>query len=214
MPNERIEWTRCWREDADLDKKRFLLIGDSMIDGSKGNIYKALPDDIATTAVITSKGVDSEFFTKEIELFCMQENFDYEVVYFNNGIHAHDQSPEEYDQNYRRALKTLMSKIPKAKWILGLCTPVTPHLSSGELYEAPVTLDLAKGFDPVCTRILMYNQKVEKIAKDFGVEIFDAYSLLADKPELKVDTCHLNEVGRDLFGKAIAKKMMEVYKDE
>ena len=40
--NERIEWSRVWREDSEKQLPRVLLIGDSIIDGSKHNIYERL----------------------------------------------------------------------------------------------------------------------------------------------------------------------------
>lgn len=209
MPNEKIEWTRCWREDADTDKKRILLIGDSLIDGSKREVFYALPEGYATTAIITSKGVDDPYYTREILLFCEQENFDYCAVYFNNGIHDHEQTPEQFGKNLRTTLKTLMAKIQNAKWILGLCTPATPHNDNGQFYEAPVTVDLAEGYAPVCRRILLYNEEIKKVASEFHIPFFDAFSLLAPHPEYKVDAFHLNPEGKRLFGMAIAEKLKD-----
>ena len=209
MQNETIEWTRCWREDANTDKKRILLIGDSLIDGSKREVFYALPDGYATTAVITSKGVDNPYFTREILLFCEQERFDYQAVYFNNGIHDHGQTIEEFESNLNAALDVLMKKIPHAKWILGLCTPATPHNDSGQFYEAPVTVDLAEGYAPICRRILLWNEVIRKVASERGLPVMDAYSLLAPHPEYKVDMYHLNEEGKRVFGQAIAAKLKE-----
>lgn len=210
MPNETIEWTRCWREDADTEKPRILLVGDSLIDNSKRDVYYALRDRYATTAVITSKGVDDPYYTREIELFCEQERFAYRAVYFNNGIHDHGQSPERFGENLRAALGELMEKMPDAKWILGLCTPATPHNDSGQFYEAPVTVDLAEGYAPICRRILLYNEEIRKVGAELGIPVFDAFSLLAPHPEYKVDAFHLNEEGRRVFGQAIAAKITEV----
>ena len=209
MLNETIEWTRCWREDADTDKKRILLIGDSLIDGSKREVYYALPEGYATTAIMTSKGVDSPYFAREISLFCEQEGFQYCAVYFNNGIHDHGQTPEEFGKNLRAVLEELMKKIPDAKWILGLCTPATPHDDNGQFYEAPVTVDLAEGYAPVCRRILVYNDVIRSVAKELNMPVFDAFSLLAPHPEYKVDAFHLNPEGKKLFGRAIAAKLKE-----
>lgn len=205
MPNETIEWTRCWREDADTDKPRILLVGDSLIDGSKREIYRALPNEYATTAVITSKGVDDPYYTREIELFCEQEHFDYRAVYFNNGIHDHEQSPAVFGKNLRAALLYLMEKIPRAKWILGLCTPATPCDDSGKYYEAPISVDLAQGYAPICTRILLYNEQIRAIGDALGIPVFDAFSLLAPHPEFKIDAFHLNDEGKRFFGQAIAQ---------
>ena len=207
MPNETIEWTRCWREDADTDKKRVLLIGDSLIDGSKREVYYAMPEGWATTAVITSKGVDDPYYTREIELFCEQERFDYKAVYFNNGIHNHGQTPEAYARNLRTVLGILRRRIPKAVWVVGLCTPATPCDDTGKYHEAPVSLDPADGQDGAVRLILRTNEVIRAVAADLGLPVFDAYSLLAPHPEFKTDMFHLNEEGRRFFGRAIAAEL-------
>ena len=100
--NEAIEWTRIWRENADTAKKRVLLIGDSIIDGCKSLVGKALPKEYTISSYATSKGVDSPFLWREVELLAAQEGFDYAAVYFNSGLHFHGQTPEEYRENYLR----------------------------------------------------------------------------------------------------------------
>lgn len=207
--NERIEWTRCWREDADREGPRVLLIGDSVVEGIKHEVYDALPDEIATTVITTSKGVCSPYFCEEIELFCCQEPCDYRVAYFNNGLHPHGQSPEEYARAYRAALVRLRASLPGVKvWILGLSTPITRQ-GGGADHETPITDHDPQNLDLKNKLVCQYNREVLRIADEFGLEILDAYSLLVGHPEYKTDSYHYNADGKALLGAAVAKKIKE-----
>lgn len=210
MQNETIEWTRTWRENADAEQKRILLVGDSMIDGSKREVQNALPDGYSISSFATSKGVDNPYYLRELEMLCEQEDFAYCAVYFNNGIHDHGQSPETFRNNLCATLKRLHAKIPNAVWIVGQCTPVTPDRGDGNKnYIAPTTPEQAKGYPPYCARILAYNEAIRSVAAELGMFCFDAFSLLLEHPEFKTDPFHLNAEGYRFFGSSIAAQVME-----
>ena len=197
--NERIEWTRIWREDADRETKRVLLVGDSIIDGSKGKIQKYLPQGYAITSIATSKGVDDPFFIKEIDLLCAQEDYRYAAVYFNNGLHFHGQTPEVYAANYRAALEQLRKMLPDTPVMLGLSTPLTEgHGNPGE-HETPITLRDTND------TVVAYNQQVRALAAELNLPCFDAYGLMEPHPELKRDDgTHFSDEGNELLGAEIA----------
>lgn len=208
--NERIEWTRCWREDADRDRIRVLLIGDSVVEGIKHEVYNALPGGVATTVIATSKGVNNSFFTEEIKLFCRQEPCDYRVAYFNNGLHPHGQSPEEYAKNYRAALEELRRSLPCVRtWILGLSTPITRRGGDGSDHDTPITDADPCNLDQKDALVCQYNREVVKIAAASGLEVLDAYTLLVGHPEYKTDGYHYNAEGKALLGRAVAQKITE-----
>lgn len=199
--NERIEWSRVWRENADREMKRVLLIGDSIIDGSKSVIGKNLPKEYTYSSYATSKGVDAPFLFREVELLAAQENFQYEAVYFNSGLHFHEQTPEDYKENYLRTLGLLRELLPGAAFILGLSTPLTCGAGGDPAkHETPVTLKETN------ETVIAFNEKVREIAEETGLPVFDAYGLMVEHPELKRDDgCHFNELGNQLLGKAIAE---------
>lgn len=60
--------------------------------------------------------------------------------------------------------------------------------------------------------ILLYNEEIKKVASEFNIPFFDAFSLLAPHPEYKVDAFHLNPEGKRLFGMAIAEKLKDLLK--
>lgn len=203
--NEKIEWSRVWREEADTDFKRILLIGDSIIDGSKKEVQKNLPKGYAITSYATSKGVDDPFLFREVEIICAQEGFRYEAVYFNSGLHFHDQTPEEYKENYIRTLKQLQKLLPGTPMVLGLSTPLTMGTGGDPAkHETPVTLKETN------ETVLVYNKKVAEIATELGLDTFDAYGLMVEHPEWKKDDgCHFIEEGNACLGKAIAEFLMQ-----
>lgn len=200
---ERIEWTRYWREDADLNSKKVLLIGDSIVNGCISDIQKNLPDGYAVTAVVSSKGLNNPYFIKEISLFCEQENNQFEAIYFNNGLHFQGQSPDEYKENYKTMLRQLRALLPSTPIILGLSTPLTcGDGGDPQKHETPVTLKETN------STVLAFNEKVLEVAKEEGLPTFDAYGLMVLHPELKTgDGCHFNDLGKVLLGKAIAEEL-------
>ena len=207
--NEAIEWSRIWREEADTTKKRVLLIGDSIIDGCKSIVGKALPKEYTISSYATSKGVDSPFLWREVELLAAQEGFDYAAVYFNSGLHFHEQTPKEYRENYLRTLHWLRAAI-SAPLILGTSTPLTCGKGGDPAkHETPVTLKETN------ETVVAYNEQVRDIAAGEGLPLFDAYALMVERPDLKSDDgCHFNEEGKQLLGKAIAEALLPLLSRE
>ena len=203
---ERIEWTRYWREDADRDSKKVLLIGDSIVNGCIKDIQKNLPEGYAVTAVVSSKGLNNPYFIKEISLFCEQENYKFEAIYFNNGLHFHGQSPMEYKENYSKMLDQLSELMPDVPIVLGLSTPLTCGAGADpQKHETPVTLKENNEM------VIAFNQKVLEIVKERNLPIFDAYSLMEPRPELKTDDgCHFTDEGKSYLGKAMADEIIKL----
>lgn len=198
---ERIEWTRYWREEADREAKKVLLIGDSIVNGCIREIQKNLPEGYAVTAVVSSKGLNNPYFIKEIALFCEQEDYRFEAIYFNNGLHFQGQSPAEYKENYRKILKELQALMPHVPMVLGLSTPLTcGDGGDPQKHETPVTLKETNA------TVIAFNEKVMEIAREQNLPIFDAYSLMVPHPEMKSgDGCHFNNEGIAYLGKAMAE---------
>ncbi len=203
---ERIEWTRYWREDADLSSKKVLLIGDSIVNGCTKEIQKNLPDGYAVTAVVSSKGLNNPYFIKEIALFCEQENYQFEAIYFNNGLHFQGQSPAEYKENYIKMLGQLKELMPSVPMVLGLSTPLTcGDGGDPQKHETPVTLKETNA------TVLAFNEKVMEIAKEQNLPTFDAYELMLPHPEMKSgDGCHFNSEGIAYLGKAMAEAIINL----
>lgn len=210
MANEKIEWTFTWNEDADTDRRRCLLIGDSIVWGSRTDAYAAMREGLTLSTFATSKGVDSPFLLEEIALFCKQSENRFEAVYFNNGLHTHGQSPEEYGRNYRRVLSELRALLPDSPFILGLSTPISEVMGDPSAHAAPITVEERSRLLELDAGVLAYNREVLAIAKEEGLPFFDAYSHMLPHNELKKDPYHYNEEGRRIFGSAVAEQLMSL----
>lgn len=213
--NERIEWSRVWREEANRDVSRVLLIGDSIVDGSKSFIGEELAPDYAISAYITSKGVDNPYFLRELELLCEQEEYGYRAVYFNNGLHPHGQSPETYKENYKKIIAGLRKILPNTPILLGLSTPWTQgDAKAAEGYDAPVTVDEGVRFDERNALVIAYNDKVLEIASEEGLPCFDAYTLMLANTQHKTpDGVHFYAPGYRVLSHEIALAIKPLTQD-
>ena len=210
MANEKIEWTFTWNEDADTDKRRCLIVGDSIVWGSRGDVYSALTEEITLSTFATSKGVDSPYLFEELSLFCRQSDLRFEAVYFNNGLHTHGQTPEEYGKNYRLVLSALRALLPSAKFMLGLSTPISEVMGDPTAHAAPITVEERSRLLEMDLGVRAYNQEVLAIASEEGLPVFDAYSHMLPHNDQKKDPYHYNEEGRRIFGSAVAEQLLSL----
>lgn len=205
---ETIGWIKYEVRSFEKVRPRVLLVGDSIIWGGHEFTANALADCADVNTFVTSFGVNDKRFTTIVETLCSMNDADYDVVYFNNGLHSHGQTPDEYAKNYNKTISALMKCFPKAKWILGLSTPVSENPKSGTQYDTPITEKRRADSAEKNTLACLYNEKVKAIAEKLTLPYLDAYSLMVDKDEWKVDCYHYNEQGRKLFGEAVASKIL------
>lgn len=211
MPNEKIEWSYGWNEDADTEKNRCLLIGDSIVWGSRTDVRKALPEKLTLSTFATSKGVDSPYLVEEIALFCRQSGSRFDAVYFNNGLHPHGQAPEEYGKNYRHVLSRLRALLPNAKWLLGLSTPISWEIGGDPAsHSAPIEAKRREELEEADRLVRVYNEQVRAIAREEDLPCFDAYTLMACHADQKTDPYHYDPQGRRIFGSAVAEQLLRL----
>lgn len=212
--NEGIEWSRVWREGASSEKERVLLIGDSIIDGCKTLVGKALAPELSITAYVTSKGLNNPYFVKELALLCEQEDNDYKAVYLNSGLHFHGQTSEEYKQNYKKLICEIRNLLSDAPIILGTSTPWTEgNAAAVKDYDTPLTLEGEIKFHEKNQTVIEYNKKVYEIADEEKLPVFDAYSLMLENTKLKApDGLHYKPEGSAILAEKIASALKEIIK--
>ena len=201
MKREMLEWFHCEAWEGD---KKVLLVGDSIIWGSHRMVEKLVPKGLAVTTVVTSLGVDEPRFVKGLDLFANIDDVEYELVYFNNGLHPHGQTADEYEQNYKKVVLELMKLIPSKKWMLGLSTPISEESGDPSEHSMPITDSDVSEIKKKNALVIEYNERVRKIADELGMEYYDAYTLMESKSALKTDPYHYNEEGRIFFAEAIS----------
>lgn len=212
--NERIEWSRVWREDSDVQLPRVLLIGDSIIDGSKHNIYERLKKDgYTSSAYITSKGINNPFYFRELEMVCAQEDYNYKAVYLQYGGHSGLQSREECRSNYETLLDDISKMLPDTPIIVSPFTPWTKGNGTEGEYDTPVTsrVEFTENNRFITDLREDIIDIVEKNELDIDLHFFDAYSLMLEHNDLKCpDGVHFLPEGYHVLGTAIAERVLEV----
>ena len=216
--NERIEWTRVWREDADLDFPRVLLIGDSIVDGAKHCIYDRLKKDgLTASTYVTSKGINHPFYFRELEMLCAQEDYSYAAVYLQYGGHSGMQSREECRKNYEILLEDIAKMLPNTPIIVSPFTPWTKGDGKAGEYDTPVTERVE--FTESNTFIVNLRDDIIDIIDKKEVKaplyFFDAYTLMLENNHLKrSDGVHFLDQGYLVLGTAIAERIIEVINEK
>ncbi len=212
--NENIEWSRAWREGAEGDTERILLIGDSIIDGSKTLVGQALSPDYVITAYITSKGLNNPYFIKELALLCEQEDYEYKAIYINSGLHPHGQSPEDYKRNYKKLISEIRDMVPNIPIILATSTPWTiGNATDAKNCDAPLTVEEEISFHERNRTVIEYNKKVFELASEEKLPVFDAYRLMLANTKYKApDGVHFKFQGYKILADNIANVIKEIIK--
>jgi len=169
---ERIEWTQYWVENSGRDKNRILLIGDSISVGYRSPVQERVLDTHYISAISTSKAIDNDNFIPEIRFLAAEENYTYDVIHFNNGLHGFHLDDAGYEAGYRKTIEFLRAEYPNARLILALSTPIT---AKGD------TAVLDKDNDLVIRR----NECVKKLGAEYGIEVEDLYTPVLGKAELR-----------------------------
>ena len=195
MPQyERKEWTRFWCDEApDTARARVLPIGDSITAQYTGTTNAHLGDFMRADSITTSKGLDHPFYEAEIDLFACEFSFDYRAIHFNNGLHAFQIPPEEYERLLDSKVAWLKERFPAARIALATSTPV--------LQKGPERV-----VDPQANGIVLArNEAVKRVAARHSLPVDDLYAASAGHAEWRSeDGYHFNEAGSDALGGFVA----------
>lgn len=205
MARERMEWTHYESWEGD---RKVLAVGDSIVWGAHKYMESQLGE-LALTTVVSAHGVNEEQFQRSVAMLATLNDEEYEVVYFNNGLHTRGQTPSEYAANYEKTLRELMRLIPAKKWILGLSTPISNKQTDKWDNTTPISNQEYRTLEEANALVIEFNEKVKEIAEKLDLPYYDAYSLMADKNDLKIDPYHYNADGRRIFAEAVCKRILE-----
>jgi len=192
---EQQEWSNFWWESArDREKPRVLLIGDSITNGYRHTINKALNGEILANIWATSKALYHPDYIKELEFMWQQNKYTYDLVHFNNGLHGWHLNDEDYEKLYERVVLYISQKHPDSKIALALSTPVCIPGSGMKI-------------DPIKNGIIQRrNNIVRKISDKYRFPVNDLYSLMWERNEYRCDDgFHFNQSGSVYLGNAVAE---------
>lgn len=182
---ETYEWDNVWWEHAsDTEKKRVLLVGDSITVGYRAQLNKTLDGEIYVDSFASSKSIDNPFLKPSIISMIAQKRPS--LIIFNNGLHGFHLDTESYEKHYRDTVKLLREDYADIKLALTLTTP------------SRVPNDLKRLNDGQNEIICARNAAARRIAREYGLDVIDLYELLIGEDHtLWNDTVHLTSVGYD-----------------
>jgi lysophospholipase L1-like esterase len=188
---ERIEWCDIWVPEANSDKlPRVLLVGDSITKGYYGSVDSELKGQAAVARLATSAFLTDPAFLMQLD--CLLDSYDFDVIHFNNGLHGWGYSEQEYGDALPVIIQHLRDKEPGATLILANSTPLRDRADLSKLRDSN-------------SRVLERNRLLAGVASSQAIPVNDLYSLVADKSELySQDGTHFNNEGRALQGKQVA----------
>ena len=180
---ERIEWCDIWITNANSNElPRVLMIGDSITRGYFGGVEKALEGKANCARLTTSRCICDSVFFDELTLVLNQYPFD--VIHFNNGLHGWGYTEAQYRQAFPRLLAALRRGNPNAKLIWTTTTPVRDRAQMEHL-------------DGKTERVRERNKIAMDVVSQAGLPVDDLFALVVDHAEYYGnDGVHFNNEGR------------------
>ena len=194
---EDIEWLNIWCEDTnDHSMPRIALIGDSITAQTYGIVKRELKDVAKIDYLATSYSILSPAYVGMVESFITDSN--YEIIYFNYGLHGHGVSDDEYENAYRNMLQKFLIR---SKVIIGLTTTVLDKDN------------LDKESEVWSNKVKARNGRAIKLANEFNLYVDDLYEISQKlgRQGKTLDGVHFNEQGNELIGKSKAEAIKKVW---
>ena len=192
---ENIEWSTCNTYNVrDTKTPRILLIGDSICNGYQIKVREILSDKLNITFWVSSKCVTDPDYFRELDFVIGA--YRYELISFNNGLHSLGTDRAEWEAAYRAAVRFIRAKLPDAKLVLTLCTP----LRTETLTEKSAEL----------------NDITKRIAAEENLPMIDLFSPMEalDKSSGMTDNFHWHDPAKDIQARIIADYAVNVLMPE
>lgn len=152
---EATEWSVTYSYRAtETERPRVLLIGDSICNAYQGRVRELLDGRVNVSYWASSKCVTDPDYFRELDLMLSARPLD--MVTFNNGLHSLTTERAEWDAAYAGALAFIRAKLPRAKLMPVLNTPLK---------------------DPALTAVsASLNETVLRLAGEEGLETIDLFT--------------------------------------
>jgi hypothetical protein len=193
---ESIEWCDLWISHAnEANLPRVLLIGDSITRAYYSEVEKNLAGKAYVGRLASSAFVSDPILLKQVAMVLDEYHFD--VVHFNNGMHGWQHSEAEYAQDLPRLFQTIRQHAPQARLIWANTTPVKVSPSPASEHAGEATDE----------RITERNRIAAEVMKAQGIPIDDLNAPMAGHAEYHSDNVHFNEQGVALQAAQVAAQI-------
>ena len=208
---EGAEWTYYWWDEAGFfDRDRVACIGDSITHHYRPEVQKLLNDrKISVDQRAGSHCAGDPAFIAGLEYFFgMHQNYIYDVIHFNNGLHGDCNNTkipfDIYCQGIKHAIAVIRRLQPQAKIIIATCT----HMTYGQPDNSK--LDMERN-----AVVMKRNEFLRQFAAENGYMLDDLFPLVAGKAEYPhVDGIHFGPEGVNLLAHTVANKILEAFGQE
>ncbi len=145
-----------------------LLIGDSITEMYYHDVAADLKGKAYVGYMASSLCIGDPMLPRQIKL--LLQNYRFNVIQFNNGMHGAGYSEAEYGKYFPRVIKTIQANDHGAKLIWANTTPAR----TGKQFAA---------FSPWNKRIIARNKIADAYCKKAGIPINNLYDVLLHHPE-------------------------------
>ena len=193
---ESIEWCDLWISHAnETNLPRVLLIGDSITRAYYPEVEKRLAGKAYVGRLASSAFVSEPVLLKEIAMVLDEYHFD--IIHFNNGMHGWQHSEAEYARALPRLLRTIHRHARNARVIWANTTPlkISPQVPPGDQTGA------------TNERIAARNRIAANVMQAAGIPIDDLNTLMSGHPGFHSDNVHFNDDGIALQAAQVASKV-------
>jgi len=195
-------WALDVPELANPDWPKVLIYGDSISMGYRGSfIPEMLKENIYVFHAVHFVGGD----VPEAALTEMAGRYPFDVIVFNNGLHSLHWTPDKVPdalvlERMQKLVRCFQKGAPQAR-IFYLLT--TPHTAARPAPEQAV--DSLGDKNEVVIRL---NTLSSRVMKEEGIEVIDAYTLLASRLDLAAgDKYHWQGAAYQLLSEEIGKRV-------
>ncbi|MBN8523841.1 MAG: SGNH/GDSL hydrolase family protein [Planctomycetes bacterium] len=197
---EPIEWCDIWIRSAEKSgHPRCLCIGDSITRGYYGGVDQRLMDRFESARLATSRFLTDPVYHQELAL--VMEQYRFQVIHFNNGLHGWDFSEADYEDGLHRLVDLLRRVQPSARLICATSTPVRVAGDSSR-------------FDARHERVVARNRLLTGVMSAQRIPINDLFSLALARPDWSADDgIHFNAAGCAGLAEAVAAAIASRHAD-
>ncbi|MEI8290587.1 MAG: carbohydrate binding domain-containing protein [Verrucomicrobiota bacterium] len=186
---EGTEWmTSYWYNANDTKLPRVLLVGDSICNGYQTFVRDELAGTASVSFYATSKCASDPTYLKALAF--MLEEYDYQVVHFNNGLHSLSTDRKAWENGLVAALNLIKEKGKGAKIIWATSTPL----------KDPALTAKAKELNLIAGRVMRAS----------SLPVDDLFALMdpLDRNVFWVDTYHYREDARKMQARQVADHVL------
>jgi len=193
---ESIEWCNIWVTGGNKqDRPRVLLVGDSIVMGYYGVVEKRLGTRAYCARLATSKCAGDPALLAEVAMVLEQYRFD--VVHFNNGLHGWGYRAEQYRAGMEALVAALRKGAHGARLIWANTTPVRQR---GKL----------ETLSPRTAKVRERNRIAAEIMAKAKIPTVDLFGLVEGHPDYAAaDGVHFSTKGRQAQGEHVAEAIRQ-----